>query len=274
MRDARLRRCPALTIALLLCVAAHPAFSDAPVAADVEPVVTPTLEDPADRMVETVLPNGLVVLMLEDHSTPVVSFQMWVKVGSRDESRYTGLAHLFEHMMFKGSKNIGPEEHAQLINARGGRINAFTSRDYTVYFADVTSETLPLVIELEAERVANLDISEKTLGSERDVVLEERRMRTEDQPNGRAMEALMALTFLAHPYRWPVIGWRSDIEKATLEACREASLTPPRCCAIRRSSRSRTASAVRRCTSTCAAPCWRRPGTRRPRGMRTPSPST
>jgi predicted Zn-dependent peptidase len=221
MQDARLCRLPALTIALLLCVAAHSAFSDAPVAPDASPVVTPTLEDPADRMLETRLPNGLVVLTLEDHSTPVVSFQMWVKVGSRDESRYTGLAHLFEHMMFKGSKNIGPEEHAQLINARGGRINAFTSRDYTVYFADVTSETLPLVIELEAERVANLDISEKTLASERDVVLEERRMRTEDRPSGRAMEALMALTFLAHPYRWPVIGWRSDIEKATLEACRE-----------------------------------------------------
>jgi predicted Zn-dependent peptidase len=172
-------------------------------------------------MVETRLSNGLVVLTLEDHSTPVVSFQMWVKVGSRDESRYTGLAHLFEHMMFKGSKHIGPEEHARLINARGGRLNAFTSRDYTVYFEDVTSETLPLVIELEAERVANLDISEKTLDSEREVVLEERRMRTEDQPSGRAMEALMALTFQAHPYRWPVIGWRSDIEKATVEVCRE-----------------------------------------------------
>ena len=198
----------ALTIALLLFVAAQPALADRP------------LEDPADRMLETRLSNGLVVLTLEDRSTPVVSFQMWVRVGSRDESRYTGLAHLFEHMMFKGSKNIAPEEHARLISARGGRVNAFTSRDYTVYFADVTSETLPLVIELEAERVANLDISEKTLGSEREVVLEERRMRTEDRPNGRAMEALMALTFQAHPYRWPVIGWRSDVEAVTLEECR------------------------------------------------------
>jgi len=203
-----------LGVALLLCVAAHTAFGDAP-------VVMPALEDPAERMQETLLPNGLVVLTLEDHSTPVVSFQMWVKVGSRDESRYTGLAHLFEHMMFKGSKHIAPEEHARLINARGGRVNAFTSRDNTVYFEDVTSETLPLVIELEAERVANLDISEQTLDSERQVVLEERRMRTEDQPSGRAMETLMALTFVAHPYRWPVIGWRSDIERATVEACRK-----------------------------------------------------
>jgi len=180
-----------------------------------------SIQDPAERMVETLLDNGLRVLTLEDHTTPVVSIQMWVKVGSRDESRYTGLAHLFEHMMFKGSKHLKPEEHARLINARGGRLNAFTSRDFTVYFADVTPETLPLVIELEAERVKHLDISEKTLTSEREVVLEERRMRTEDQPTGRAIEALLATTFVAHPYRWPVIGWRSDVERATVSACRE-----------------------------------------------------
>ena len=179
------------------------------------------LADPAERMAETVLGNGLKVLTLEDHATPVVSIQMWVKVGSRDEGWYTGLAHLFEHMMFKGSKHVPPEEHARLINARGGRINAFTTRDYTVYFADVTRESLALVLELEAERVAHLDINQETLTSERQVVLEERRMRTEDQPSGRAIETLLATTFIAHPYRWPVIGWRSDIEDATVEACRE-----------------------------------------------------
>ena len=192
-------------------------------AIDAEPVVVSDagFRDPVDRMVMTRLSNGLVVLTLEDHTTPVVSFQMWVKVGSRDESRYTGLAHLFEHMMFRGSKNVPPEAHAHLINSRGGRTNAYTSRDFTVYFEDVTSETLPLVIDLEAERVANLDISEENLKSEREVVLEERRMRTEDQPMGRAMEALMALTFQAHPYRWPPIGWRSDVERATVAASRE-----------------------------------------------------
>ena len=179
------------------------------------------LADPAERMAETVLGNGLKVLTLEDHATPVVSIQMWVKVGSRDEGWYTGLAHLFEHMMFKGSKHVPPEEHARLINARGGRINAFTTRDYTVYFADVTRESLALVLELEAERVAHLDINQETLTSERQVVLEERRVRTEDQPSGRAIETLLATTFIAHPYRWPVIGWRSDIEDATVEACRE-----------------------------------------------------
>ena len=179
------------------------------------------LDDPADDVRVTRFDNGLTVLTLEDDTTPVVSFQMWVKVGSRDESGYTGLAHLFEHMMFKGSANLVPEEHARLVNARGGRLNAFTSRDYTVYFEDVTAESLPLVIDLEHERVANLDISEKTLESERQVVIEERRLRTEDQPMGRAYEALLALVWQAHPYRWPVIGWRSDVEKATVEVCRD-----------------------------------------------------
>jgi zinc protease len=181
----------------------------------------PLLEDPAEHTRVSVLGNGLTVLTLEDRTTPVVSFQMWVRVGSRDESRYTGLAHLFEHMMFKGSDNIGPEEHAKLVEARGGRVNAFTSRDFTVYFEDVPPESLPLVIDLEAERVAHLDISQETLSSEREVVLEERRMRTEDSPNGRAFEALLALSFQAHPYRWPVIGWRSDVERATVEVARE-----------------------------------------------------
>jgi predicted Zn-dependent peptidase len=124
-------------------------------------------------------------------------------------------------MMFKGSTNLGPEEHARLVGARGGRINAFTSRDVTVYFEDVTAESLPLVIDLEAERFGNLDISEATLTSERQVVLEERSMRTEDSPKGRAFEALTSLVWRAHPYRWPVIGWRSDVEGVTVEACRE-----------------------------------------------------
>ena len=181
----------------------------------------PALEDPALQTRKTVLDNGLVVLTLEDPTTPVVSFQMWVKVGSKDESRFTGLAHLFEHMMFKGSARVEPEEHARLVQRRGGELNAYTTRDFTVYYENVPAEALPLVIDLEAERVANLDISEETLASEREVVLEERRMRTEDQPRGRAQEAIFALAYRAHPYRWPVIGWRSDVEAADVEACRE-----------------------------------------------------
>jgi zinc protease len=197
-------------LALLLAAAALCAASAAP-----------ALEDPAARVRTTRLENGLTVLTLEDRSTPVVSLQLWVRVGSRDEARYTGLAHLFEHMMFKGSKHIEPEQHARLLQARGGQVNAFTSNDFTVYFEDVTPETLPLAIALEGERIANLDISEKTLTSEREVVLEERRLRSEDDPEGRAFEALMALAFTAHPYRTPVIGWRSDVEAATVEVCRD-----------------------------------------------------
>jgi predicted Zn-dependent peptidase len=189
--------------------------------APVETRAEASIDDPALRVQRSTLPNGLTVLTLEDHATPVVSFQMWVRAGSRDESRYTGIAHLFEHMMFRGSKHIGPEEHARLINARGGRLNAYTSRDSTVYFEDVTAESLPLVIDLEAERLANLNISAEILDTEREVVLEERQLRTEDSPDGRVFEALAALVWTAHPYRWPVIGWRSDVEQVTVEACRQ-----------------------------------------------------
>jgi zinc protease len=178
------------------------------------------LDDPADRMRVTELPNGLTVLTLVDPSTPVVSLQMWVKVGSKDEAYYTGLAHLFEHMMFRGTERLPPESHERLIEARGGQVNAFTSRDVTVFFADVAADALPLVIDLEAERLAHLRIEEETLASEREVVLEERRLRMEDQPDGRAFEALMALAFTAHPYRVPVIGWRSDVESVTVDVCR------------------------------------------------------
>jgi zinc protease len=179
-----------------------------------------SFQDPAQALQSTTLRNGLTVLTLVDRSTPVVSLQMWVKVGSKDETRYTGIAHLFEHMMFKGSLRIPPEQHAQLLEARGARVNAYTTQDVTVFHEDMTPDTLPLAIDLEAERVANLDISEKTLTSERQVVLEERRLRTEDNPEGRLFEALLALTFVAHPYRWPVIGWRSDVEAVGVEQCR------------------------------------------------------
>ncbi len=195
----------------------------APVAWSGSPSVSASssVRDLTEDLHEIRLQNGLRVVLLEDHRTPVVAFQIWVDAGSSDESFYTGIAHLFEHMMFKGSKNIAPEVHAQLINERGGRINAYTTRDVTVYHEDVTAESLPLVIDLEAERFLNLAITDETLQSEREVVLEERRLRTEDTPDGRGFEALMALVWQAHPYRWPVIGWRSDVEKVGVEECQD-----------------------------------------------------
>jgi zinc protease len=177
------------------------------------------VRDPALGTRVTRLANGLTVLSLVDPTTPVASFQLWVRVGSKDEARYTGLAHLFEHMMFRGTERLPPESHERLIQARGGQVNAYTSRDVTVYFEDVSPDALPLVIELEAERLANLRITEETLASEREVVLEERRLRTENQPEGRAFEALLALAFTAHPYRVPTIGWRSDVERVGVEEC-------------------------------------------------------
>jgi len=200
------RRLGAVAAALLLLV-----LSARPAAA---------LDDPAARVRTHVLANGMTVLTLADPSTPAVSLQIWVKAGSRDETRYTGIAHLFEHMMFKGSTNLAAERHAQILETRGARVNAFTTNDVTAYFDDLPPDALPLAIALEAERFANLDVSEKTLASERQVVLEERRLRTEDDPQGRMIEQLFALTFLAHPYRWPVIGWRSDVEAVDVAACR------------------------------------------------------
>jgi zinc protease len=176
-------------------------------------------QDPAQNARVTQLENGLTILTLEDHVTPVVSFQIWVRVGSGDEARFTGLAHLFEHMMFRGSKHLAKEEHSRLIEERGGRINAYTTRDETVYFTDVTSEHLPLVVALEAERLANLRIDEASLADERQVVIEERRFRTENDPQGRLFEALLALTWQAHPYRIPTVGWMSDLEKMSVAEC-------------------------------------------------------
>ena len=199
----------AAAAALLVAALATPALA------------SPDVDDPALRTQVTTLDNGLTVLLLPDASTPAVSFQLWVRAGSKDETGYTGLAHLFEHMMFRGTDRLPPESHERLIEARGGRVNAYTTADTTVYYEDVAPDSLPLVIELEAERLRNLKITEETLASERQVVLEERRMRTEDQPDGRAFEAMLALAFQAHPYRVPTIGWRSDVEAVTVEACRE-----------------------------------------------------
>jgi zinc protease len=180
------------------------------------------IDDPALRTRVTILANGLTVLTLEDHATPTVSLQVWVKVGSGDESRFTGIAHLFEHMNFLSSKNLarlGPEAYTRLVEERGGRINAYTSRDTTVYFEDVAPEYLPLMIALEGERFANLEVTEEALKAERQVVMEERRLRSESDPEGLAFEALMTLIFQAHPYRIPTVGWQSDLEKVTAADC-------------------------------------------------------
>jgi zinc protease len=168
------------------------------------------------------LDNGLTILTLEDHSAPIVSYQVWFKVGSRNERPgITGISHLFEHMMFKGSKNIKPEEHAKLVQANGGVLNAWTSNDNTTYFENLPADKLELAVRLEAERQVNLNITPENLTSEREVVKEERRLRTDNSPFGAVIEQLYAAAYTAHPYHWPVVGWMSDLDAITLEDCQE-----------------------------------------------------
>lgn len=162
---------------------------------------------------EHVLDNGLKVLIVEDHKAPTATFQVWYRVGSRDEGiGKTGLSHLLEHMMFKGTEKHGPKTFSQAIKRAGGIDNAFTSKEYTGYFQLLASDRITLPIGLEADRMTNLVLTEDAVLPERDVVMEERRLRYEDDPQGLVFEEVMATTFKNHPYRWPVIGWMSDLK--------------------------------------------------------------
>ncbi len=164
------------------------------------------------KVTEKVLPNGLKVLLKEEHKSPVVTFQIWYRVGSRNERLgTTGMSHLLEHMMFKGSKKYGPKQFSQTVQRNGGNDNAFTSKDYTAYFENFAADRLETAMDLEADRMQNLLLDPKEFLSERDVVKEERRMRTDDDPTQTMVEQLLATAFAAHPYQWPVIGWMADI---------------------------------------------------------------
>ncbi len=180
----------------------------------------PALAAPAgltpDR-VET-LPNGLQVILVREPKAPVVTFQVWYHVGSRNETTgKTGLSHLMEHMMFKGTANHGKGEFSRIVAKNGGTENAFTGRDYTAYFENFASDRVGLSIELESDRMANLAIDPAEFKLERDVVKEERRLRTEDDPVSFLIEQAYAVAFLAHPYKSPVIGWMSDLDALTTE---------------------------------------------------------
>jgi zinc protease len=175
----------------------------------------------ADGVLAATLDNGLRVLLFEDHRSPVAAFQVWYRVGSRNEARgRTGLAHFLEHMMFKGTPTHGPRQFSRLVEQNGGRDNAFTSQDVTSYYVDIAADRLPLVIDLEADRMQHLLLDPGDVASERQVVLEERRTRTDDDPGGFLSEELSALAFKAHPYGQPVIGWAEDVERITPEAMR------------------------------------------------------
>jgi zinc protease len=169
-----------------------------------------------------VLPNGLTVILHEDKSTPIAHVALWYHVGSKNErAGRTGFAHLFEHMMFKGSKNVDPEQHTSIVSSVGGQANAYTTEDATVFWQTVPSQYLPLVLWMEADRMATLRIEDRTFKNEREVVKEERRMRIENQPYGRLNEILFDQAFAVHPYKHPVIGSMADLEAATIDDVRE-----------------------------------------------------
>ena len=158
------------------------------------------------------LANGLRVIVKEDHRAPTVVHMVWYGAGSMDEvSGTSGVAHVLEHMMFKGTKTVKSGEFSRRIAAAGGRENAFTNRDYTAYFQQVPKAALPRMMQLEADRMSNLLVTEAEFSREIKVVMEERRLRTEDQPRALVAEALNAEAYFAHPYRRPVIGWMNDL---------------------------------------------------------------
>ncbi|MDP2278987.1 MAG: pitrilysin family protein [Nitrospirota bacterium] len=156
--------------------------------------------------------NGLKVLVIEDHKAPLATFQIWYRVGSRDEpAGKSGISHLLEHMMFKGTPKYGSKAFSKMVKKKGGVDNAFTTKDYTMYYQTLASDRIDISIELEADRMQNLILDPKEVIAERNVVMEERRMRYEDDPQNSLYEEVLAAAFKSHSYHWPVIGWMSDI---------------------------------------------------------------
>jgi len=171
-----------------------------------------------DKVVEHKLANGLQVLLLRESRAPIITLQVWYRVGSRNEALgKTGISHLAEHMMFKDTAKYGPKYFSREVQKVGGTDNAFTSRNYTAYFETGPKEQLRHWLEMEADRLRGINVDEKTFETEKQVVIEERRLRTEDDPASFMQEAAMAATFEAHPYQWPIIGWLNDLESITLD---------------------------------------------------------
>ena len=168
------------------------------------------------------LANGLRIIVKEDHRAPTVAHMVWYHAGSMDETNgTTGVAHLLEHMMFKGTPSTGAGEFSRLVAAAGGRDNAFTSKDYTAYFQQIPKQKLAQMMQLEADRMRHLTLDPNEFEQEIKVVMEERRLRTEDQPQALLFEQMSAVALQAHPYRVPVIGWMNDLESMTVQDARD-----------------------------------------------------
>jgi zinc protease len=176
---------------------------------------------PPDDVAERELENGLRIVVKTDRRAPVVVSMVWYRIGSMDEQNgTTGVAHVLEHMMFKGTKAVPAGEFSRLIAAAGGRENAFTSGDYTGYFQTLHKSALPLSFRLEADRMVNLVLDREEVAKELKVVMEERRLRTDDRPQAVLYERLIASALTVHPYRNPIIGWMNDLEHLTIDDIR------------------------------------------------------
>src|SRR5215469_8249747 len=164
------------------------------------------------KAVSFMLKNGLQLVVVPDHRSPVVTHMVWYRVGGADDPPgLSGAAHFFEHLMFRGTKTVPNGELSKIVTRNGGQDNAQTSYDFTVYFQRIAKDRLPIMMGLEADRMVNLDLSEPNLQSERDVVLEERHLRVDSQPQAMAQEQMEAALQLTHPYGRPVIGWEKEI---------------------------------------------------------------
>ena len=168
------------------------------------------------QVYETRLSNGLQVLLMTNNKAPVVTLQVWYKVGSRNEPYgQSGLAHLTEHLMFRGTKKYGPKQYSRIIQKNGGQDNAFTSRDYTVYYENLSSDRLAIALDLEADRMTGLVVDEDKFLTERKVVQEERRLRIKDDPSASLFEEVIGTAFKSHPYKRPITGWMEDLDRLT-----------------------------------------------------------
>lgn len=172
----------------------------------------------AERVFTGRLGNGLEVILLENHRAPLATFQVWYRVGSRYEPwGKAGLSHLLEHMMFKGTTQVPADQFTRRVQELGGEYNAFTSKDFTGYFEKLGAADIQVAVDLEADRMHNLVLREEDFRTERMVVMEERRLRTETDPKADLREQMEATAFISQPYHWPVIGWSEDLARITLE---------------------------------------------------------
>ncbi|MEZ5753593.1 MAG: pitrilysin family protein [Paracoccaceae bacterium] len=176
----------------------------------------------AENVTDFTLDNGLQVVVIEDHRAPVVVQMIWYRVGAADEAPgKSGIAHFLEHLMFKGTDEVGPGEFSSLVEAQGGNDNAFTSWDYTAYFQRVAADRLDLMMKLESDRMSDLRLAEEDVLTERDVILEERNQRTDSNPGALLGEQMRAAQFLNHPYGIPIIGWRHEMEQLSKDDAKD-----------------------------------------------------